>query len=660
MWIVVEESVLIRLKEEDKRFFYYKNSEKYFSMHPDISTFLDEQLSMNPWFKTKKLLFKAIANDIFDIRYCAECGMEMSIEFVLSTNPVRQYCSSRCGHGSELSKKRRNETNVRKYGVTNPACLKEVKEKQKRTFFERYGVENPVQSKEIREKIRQTNINKYGTEHFSHSDIFKDKYRKTMLEKYGVEHPLQSKEIREKHEKTMLERYGNKFSMNIEKFDEKRKKTNLERYGVEYASQNEAVKHKSEEAKKKTNLERYGVENVFQTMEVQEKIKKTNLEKYGAENPVHSEQIKKRIFKKNYQRILERIKDYVVPLFTEDEYHGWKNENYGRKYKWKCVRCGCEFEQHFHSTNFADDSFYIPQCPSCFPKEGGVSMEEKDFILFLKEIYHGEIIENSRLIIQPFELDVYLPELKIAFEFDGLYWHSEKKKDSKYHLEKTEECERNGIRLVHVFEDEWIRQKNIVKDRICSIVGAVRQRIYARKCIVKEIDSSTSNEFLNMNHLQGGDKSPIRYGLFYNDELVSVMTFGKPRFNKNYDWELVRFASKIGMQVVGGASKLLARFGNEHCGSIISYADRRYSDGKLYESIGFSKIACSAPNYFWIIGMKRYSRYQCQKHKLPALLGDLYNENLSEAENMQLNGYYRIYDCGNIVYSLNKLDEMAQ
>ena len=98
MCIVVEDSFLIRLKEEYKRFFHYKNSEKYFSMHPDISTFLDEQLSMNPWFKTKKLLFKAIANDIFDIRYCAECGIEMSIEFVLSTNPVRQYCSSRCGH----------------------------------------------------------------------------------------------------------------------------------------------------------------------------------------------------------------------------------------------------------------------------------------------------------------------------------------------------------------------------------------------------------------------------------------------------------------------------------------------------------------------------------------------------------------------------------
>lgn len=660
MSIVIEDSFLIRLKEEYKRFFYYKNSEKYFSMHPDISAFLEEQLSRNPWFKTKKLLFKAIANGIFDVRHCAGCGKEMDIEFVLSEHPARQYCSSHCGHNSELSKKRRAETNKMKYGVISPACLKEFQEKQKKTLLERYGIESPLQCEEFREKAKKSNIERYGTEHFCQSDEFKDKCKKTMLERYGVEHPLQSRQIREKHENTMLERYGNRFALNVEEFDEKRKKTNLERYGAEYASQNDKIKIKSEEAKKKTNLERYGVENVFQTEEVQEKTRKTNLEKYGAENPVHSEQIREKIFKKNYHRVLERIKDYVVPLFTEDEYHGWKSENYGRKYKWKCVRCGCEFEQHFHSTNFADSSYYIPQCPSCFPKEGGISMEEKDFILFLKEIYHGEIIENSRLIIQPFELDAYFPELKIAFEFDGLYWHSEKKKDSKYHLKKTEECELHGIRLVHVFEDEWIRHKNIVKDRICSILGIRRQRIYARKCVVKEIDSSVSNEFLNKNHLQGGDSSPIRYGLFYNNELVSVMTFEKPRFNKNYDWELVRFASKIGVQVIGGASKLLACFRHQHSGSIISYADRRYSDGKLYESIGFSKMDYSTPNYFWTNGMKRYSRYQCQKHKLSTLLGELYNENLSEVENMQLNGYIRIYDCGNIVYVLDKLDEMAQ
>ena len=630
-------------------------------MHHDISLFLEEQLIKNPWFKTKKLLFKSIINNVFDVCYCDGCGKELSIDFVLSGGIVHHYCCSKCGHNSENSKRKRRETNLLKYGTDSVCKLKEVKNKIKQTNLERYGNTCALHSKEISEKVKKTNLERYGNTCALHSKEISEKVKKTNLERYGAEYPLQNKDIHKKQENTMLEKYGDRFSSHIKEFNERRKKTTFDRYGVEYASQNNEIKIKTEEVKRKTNLERYGVENVFQVPEVKEKIKKTNLERYGVENPIYSEQIKEKIFKNNYHRVLNRIKDYVIPLFDEKDYHGWKNDNYGKQYRWKCVKCGCEFEQHFHTTNVADDSFYIPQCPKCFPKNNGVSMEEKSFILFLKEIYNGSIIENSRQIISPMELDVYIPELKIAFEYDGLYWHSDYKKDSKYHLNKTEACEKEGIRLIHIFEDEWIYKREIVKDRIRSILGFNQNRIYARKCTILEIDASVSNDFLEKNHIQGKDASSVRYGLFYKDTLVSVMTFGKSRFNKNYDWELIRFASLLGVTVVGGASKLLTYFKKRHSGSIISYADRRYSNGKLYESIGFIKKENSAPNYFWINGMKRYSRYQCQKHKLASLLGDSFDENLSESENMKLNGYCKIYDCGNIVYTLKqKLDEMAQ
>ena len=205
--------------------------------------------------------------------------------------------------------------------------------------------------------------------------------------------------------------------------------------------------------------------------------------------------------------------------------------------------------------------------------------------------------------------------------------------------------------MIHIFEDEWSQKQEIVKDRLRSILGICQERIYARNCMIAEISSASANGFLERNHLQGGDSASIRYGLFHKDELVAVMTFGKPRFNKNYDWELVRFASKAGCNVIGGASKMLKLFMDRHHGSIISYADIRYSDGNLYEKLGFRLVGRSKPNYNYVNGTEKLSRYACQKHRLPELLGDGFDPSLSEFENMALNGWTRVYDCGNFVYA---------
>ena len=192
---------------------------------------------------------------------------------------------------------------------------------------------------------------------------------------------------------------------------------------------------------------------------------------------------------------------------------------------------------------------------------------------------------------------------------------------------------------------------DIVKDRIRSLLGMIRTRIYARDCKVAEIDGHVANEFLNQNHLQGGDSSSIRYGLFHNGELVSVMTFGKPRFNGNYDYELIRNATRMNTIVIGGASKLLAYFVGLHNGSrIISYADRRYSNGSVYDRMGFKFVQYTQPNYWWCKNKHKFSRYQCQKKNLSKVLGDKYDGSLSESENMLLAGFEKVYDCGNIVY----------
>jgi hypothetical protein len=204
----------------------------------------------------------------------------------------------------------------------------------------------------------------------------------------------------------------------------------------------------------------------------------------------------------------------------------------------------------------------------------------------------------------------------------------------------------NGYQLIHIFEYEWHEKYNIIKNKLNFYLNNYRERIYARKCIIKEIDTTTKNEFLNKYHIQGEDKSKVKLGLFYENELVAVMTFGKPRFNKNYEWELIRYATA--KHVIGGASKLLKYFErNYKPKSIITYADRRFSQGNMYYKLGFTLDHISQPNFIWIDKEHNIkSRLNCQKFKI--MTNE--NKNLTAEQIMVKAGYNKIYDCGNLVF----------
>ena len=252
------------------------------------------------------------------------------------------------------------------------------------------------------------------------------------------------------------------------------------------------------------------------------------------------------------------------------------------------------------------------------------------------------------------ELDIFIPSHNIAIEFDGLYWHSELYKPSNYHLNKTELCEKQGIQLIHIFEDEWLFKKDIVKSRLLNILGLTPNKIYGRKTIIKEVSPKESKEFLNNNHLQGSTNASIKLGLYYNNELVSVMLFNKPRLGigVTYDgYELSRFCNKLNTSVIGGADKLLKYFIKTYQPKeIISYADRRWSQGNLYEKLGFNFIHNSKPNYFYINQNVREYRFNYRKN---ILVKQGYDINKTEREIMLDRKIYRIYDCGAKLYKIN-------
>ena len=290
-------------------------------------------------------------------------------------------------------------------------------------------------------------------------------------------------------------------------------------------------------------------------------------------------------------------------------------------------------------------------CPKCGVVE---SKGEYEIYQYLCNLIGEDKVQRRRkgILDGNYELDIYVPSENFAIEYNGLYWHSEIAKDKNYHLRKTDECNSKGIRLFHIFEDEWLEKSEIIKSMLSNIFGKTEHKIYARKCEIKEISTNDAKSFLNENHLQGYCVSKYRLGLFFNNELISVMTFGKSRHfvGHNEDkMELLRFANKININVIGGASKLFSYFIKKYNPKeIVSYADKRWSEGHLYDVLGFMKYNESKPNYYYIVGRKRI--YRLKKRK--SILVEKYGcpKDMSEREFCLKQKWYRIYDCGCLCY----------
>ena len=253
------------------------------------------------------------------------------------------------------------------------------------------------------------------------------------------------------------------------------------------------------------------------------------------------------------------------------------------------------------------------------------SLQEEEVFNFVKQL-DITTTKNDRLLIYPYEIDIISHAHKICIEYDGIVWHSEYfgNKDRTYHKIKSELCKVQGYQLIHIFENEWINSREIVKSRLQMLFGMNTSSIYARNLMVRKIKPSQQQIFFNETHLQGSVNASICYGLFtFDDKLVAAMSFGKSRFGNDAEYELLRFSTILNVRIVGGASKLFKSFVKEYAPtSIKTFADIRWSNGNLYHQLGFVHSHNSLPNFYYFRygdALNLLSRQRFQKHKLKNL-----------------------------------------
>ena len=492
------------------------------------------------------------------------------------------------------------------------AC-KHTNEQRKQTNLKLYGTEVPASNPEIRNRWQQKYIKKHGISYAKDPNRI-NKIKQTSLEKYGVDNPSKHKGIQKKISE---QRWKNKSEEDLKQIQNKSKLTCLERLGVEHPMKNNSIKQKIQE--------RWFSKSKEEQETIKKRISKTQLENKA-------------------QRIISRLPELNVELL--EPYQGVTKE-----VKVRCTKCQTTFKT---TIDYISHSYGL--CPKCYPRK--VSYWEKEVSDFITQLVGKEnVIRNSRKILDSNkELDIYILSKNLAIECDGIYYHSDKfcPNPQKYHLEKTEECLSKGIRLIHIFEDEWMFKQDIVKSRIENILGVSdKQVVYARKCLVKPVDVKQKDEFLDKYHIQGKDISSIRLGLFYNSTLVSIMTFSKGSIAKGSKvvegiWELNRFCSNYNYRILGAAGKLLEYFKkNYDWKEIFSYTDRRWSNGNLYNKIDFELIGVTKPNYWYVKNCKRIHRFNLRKRQDEP-------KDMPEWILRLQEGYQRIWDCGNLKFRLKQ------
>jgi len=398
---------------------------------------------------------------------------------------------------------------------------------------------------------------------------------------------------------------------------------------------------------KQNTKDKYGADSVFKIPEYQEKCKQTMFNKYGFRNALESNIIKNKMIDNlnikynvnNVSSIIE-VKEKKNYTLSKTWLNRIQKSNKNIKiidgdYKKQLIKIECDNGKN-HTFNITYDLFHNRKqlnttlCTKCHKISKSIFGVEDKFLKFIKDNYNGIVLKNDRKTITPYELDLYLPELNLSFEFNGFRYHNDNRKDINYHLMKYDLCKNKNIQLIQFFQDDWIYKYDIVKSIILNKLNKTPNKIYARKCEIKEISDNDTKEFMIQNNIEGYKLSKYNFGLIYNNKIVSVLTL---IYTKN-KFELIRYCSIIFTNVVGGFSKLLKFVTYElNIKKLVTNSNKLYSNGDLFKNNNFIHIKDTKPNYYIISGKRKE-----------------FNENKLEIINDK--NILKIYDCGNKIYIL--------
>lgn len=548
-----------------------------------------------------------------DIHYrpCPICGKPVEVKH-FSDKP--RTCSTEC------MLKLKGKTCLHRYGTTDAANSTLAKEKRRQTNLKKYGVENPFQSEAIKAKSKETLKEKYGVEYISQSADIKQKVTKAWNSKSNEE----LNRIKESRKQSCIEKYGVENPIQSEEIQQKIKATNLKKYGVEYHIASEEVRKKSNQ----TMLRKYGTIHPMTLEYFQNKRKATCIKIYGVDHPMKS------------QEYMDKLRLHYLETTGHDWPMGQSIDSI-RKRRNTCIeRYG------------VPAAFTLPENLEKASKvRSNTTSKLSKMNLKFKELLDSLNIEcELEYRIENRFYDIHIKNTKLLIEIDPTWTHCSKGNiyqdvDKYYHRDKSNLAEKHGFRCIHIFDwDDW--------DKVINLL-IPKTKINARSCKVVYVNDTDCNLFLNKYHLQGSVSSQIScLGLTYNDELVQVMTFGQPRYNKQYQWELLRLATAPALQIIGGASKLFKRFTKDaDPESIISYCNLAKFNGNVYTQLGFNYVRTNEPGIWWNRGENKViSNNLLLQRGFDQLFGTNFGKGTSNEELMMKHHWRPVYDCGQAVY----------
>lgn len=604
---------------------------------PFISKFLIVRGGKQYYQRSKRKYCEGFDGNFTHFSTCECCGNAVASRVSNGNILFKSYCSTEC-----LNKKKHEKsvkTNIERYGVASPAQNEAVKQRMRNTTLERYGVPNYLCAGPTRDLAEASLCEKYGVEsNISQSHQIQEKIKERAKREYSVDHPNQRPEVIQAHKDGMVAKFGYESPQQVPEIRQKTKETVRQIYGVDNVMQSEEAKAEMVRRSRESS----GVDWPAQRPElIAQRTRKLRMN--------FAESIQDEDARSRYLRFKENPKAYLESLPEKPTLASlYKSLGYSDSTTvWSMI-----------ADNDIQDLI-----------DQRYSVMESEVHDFIKSLIPSVNIQmRNRRVIAPMELDLYLPDYNIAIECNPTYTHNSTIPPysennvvmaPQYHKQKSDLCRKQGIFLFHIFGYEWANKRSVMKSMLANLLGVTARKIYARNTYVDVVSYKEATAFLNANHRQGYMTSKIRLGLRVKDtdELVSLMTFNKPRkgigkkSNDVLEWELGRFCNVLNTNVVGGASKLFKYFTKHYeYSKIVSFSDIAHTKGNLYDILGFTAVSESSPGYVWVnLFTDMYlTRTACQKNNLRKLFNDstIDIENKTEAMIMAEHGFVQVFDCG--------------